>query len=243
MLKGIYTAASGMKFQIDALNETAGNLANVSTPGYKKQEIIGQSFDNLVYQFAEPTPNNRAGAGVVNAGKFRFDTQGALIRTSNPLHFAMSGPGYFQTVTNDGNVSLTRNGDFRMDTEGFLATQAGERVLGINNQPIQLGTATDTVTVRNDGTILSGANEIARLKVVAPEEANPVTFPQSNLNALPVANGYTVEQGYLENSNVNVVAEMVNMIAINKTFSIQKSAITAQDKLLEKTVNDLGRVG
>lgn len=243
MLKGIYTAASGMKFQIEALNETAGNMANVATPGYKKQEIISQSFDNLVYQFAEPTPLNRAGAGVINAGRFRYDTQGALIRTSNPLHFAMSGPGYFQTVNNDGSVTLTRNGDFRMDDQGFLATQAGERVLGINNQPIQLGAATDTVTVRQDGTILAGANELARLKVVAPEEANPLTFPLSNLNAQPIAQGFTIEQGYLENSNVNVVAEMVNMIAINKTFSIMKSAVTAQDKMLEKTVNDLGRVG
>ena len=243
MLKGIYTAASGMKFQIDALNEVAGNMANVSTPGYKKQEIIGQSFDNLVYQFAEPTPNNRAGAGVINAGKFRFDTQGALMRTSNPLHFALSGPGYFQTVTNDGQVTLSRNGDFRMDDQGFLASQSGERVLGIDNQPIQLGAATDTVTVRQDGAILAGATEIARLKVVAPEEANPLTFPLSNLNAPAVGQGFTIEQGYLENSNVNVVSEMVNMIAINKSFSIMKSAITAQDKLLEKTVNDLGRVG
>jgi flagellar basal-body rod protein FlgG len=243
MLKGIYTAASGMKFQIDALNEVAANMANVATPGYKKQEIIGQSFDNLVYQFAEPTPTHHAGAGVVNAGRFRFDSQGALVRTNNPLNFALSGEGYFQTATREGSVALTRNGDFHMDNEGFLATQTGERVLGVDNAPIQLGTATDTVTVRADGAILSGNNEVGRLKVVAAAEANPMTFPQSNVNAQAVGAGFTVEQGYLENSNVNVVAEMVNMIAINKAFSIQKSAITAQDKLLEKTVNDLGRVG
>lgn len=243
MMRGIYTAASGMKFQMEALNQTAANLANVSTSGYKRNEIIGESFDGLVFQFQQPTALNQGGAGVTNAGLARIDTQGSLTRTSNPLNVALSGPGYFQTIDANGLVQVTRNGDFRMDNQGFLSTHTGERVLGTDNQPIQLGAiASQTMRIRSDGAIMSGPQEVARLKVVDAAEANPVTFPASNVNAAGIQDGFTIEQGYLERSNVNTVSEMVNMIAINKTFTIGKNAITTQDKLLEKSVNDLGRV-
>lgn len=243
MMRGIYTAASGMKFQMDALNQVAANLANVSTSGYKRNEVIGQSFDNLVYEFQQPTPLNRGGAGVLNAGTARIDTQGPIYRTSNPLNVALTGPGYFQTQTAAGAVQVTRNGDFRMDNQGFLATHTGERVLGVDNQPIQLGrVATETMRIRADGAVMSGPQEVGRLKVVDAAEANPVTFPASNAAAPAINQGFTIEQGYLERSNVNVVTEMVTMIAINKTFAVGKNAITTQDKLLEKSVNDLGRV-
>lgn len=243
MMRGIYTAASGMKFQMEALDQVAGNLANVATSGYKRNEVIGQSFDNVLFEFQQPTAMNRGGVGVQNAGLARIDTQGPLVRTSNPLNVALSGPGYFQTQGPDGAVKVTRNGDFRLDNQGFLATHTGERVLGANNQPIQLGAiASQTLRIAPTGQVLAGNQPVGQLKVVGAEQANPVTFPASNLNAPAVDQGFTIEQGYLERSNVNVVTEMVNMIAINKTFSIGKNAITTQDKLLEKSVNDLGRV-
>lgn len=243
MMKGMYISAAGMSLKINEINEITANLANVNTSGFKRTQLVSQSFGDLITQFAQPTPFNKVGVGVQEVGRARFDTQGPLIRTNDPLHMAITGDGYFQIQDANGNVQVTRNGDFRLDNQGYLAAQTGERVLGVTNQPIQLGVvANQTMTVSQDGTILSGAQPVARLKVVGREEANADTFPQSSA-AAPAANGnYTVEQGYLENSNVSVIAEMVNMITINKAYSMGQNAITTQNKMLEKTVNDLGRV-
>lgn len=243
MLKGIYTAASGMTYQMDALTEVTSNLANVNTSGHKRTQLVAEAFDGLVFQFANPTAQNTGGAGVRSGGVARFDSQGPLSRTSNPLHMALSGDGYFQTVNARGAVQVTRNGDFRLDEEGYLTSQSGDRVLSTANTPILLGqVASEELVIRKDGTVTAGGNPIAQLKVVSPIEANPVTFPASNVNAPSITEGYSVEQGYLENSNVNVVTEMVNMITINKAFTFGQKAITIQDNLLNKTVNDLGRV-
>jgi flagellar basal-body rod protein FlgG len=242
MLKGIYIAASGMAFQAQQLTEVSANLANVNTPGFKRTQALSETFGDLVTAFGAPTPLNRVGMGVVDGGRARWETQGPLTRTSDPLHVAISGEGYFQTQDTGGTVKVTRNGDFRLDAQGFLVSQDGARVLGTDNAPIQLGAiATETVRVRPDGAILSGANVVARLKVVGNAQAAGPNFPISLAAAPAQAGGFTLEQGYLEGSNVNVVSEMVNMITLNRAFSFEQKAITTQDNLLNKTVNDLGR--
>lgn len=243
MMKGMYIAASGMNFQLNQLNEVTSNLANVNTTGYKRQQLVSQSFGDLVTQFATPTAFNRVGLGVQEGGKARWESQGPLSRTNNPLHLAISGEGYFQTQAPEGQVMVTRNGDFRLDAEGYLASQEGHRVLGADNQPIQLAAiATETLRIRQDGVVMSGAAEVARLKVVGNENATSQTFPVSNAAVPAMTGNFTVEQGYLEGSNVNVINEMVNMITLNKAFTFGQKAITTQDNLLNKTVNDLGRV-
>lgn len=242
MLKGIYIAASGMSFQIQQLNEVSANLANVNTPGHKRTQRLSETFGDLVTAFSAPTELNRVGMGVVDAGQARWETQGALTRTNNPLHMAISGDGYFQVQDTAGTVKVTRNGDFRLDNQGFLVAQDGSRVLGSTNAPIQLGAiAGQTLRVRPDGAILSGATVVGTVKVVGPEQAGGPAFPISVANAPAVTEGFTVEQGYLESSNVNVVTEMVNMITLNRAFSFGQKAIQTQDQLLNKTVNDLGR--
>ena len=243
MMKGMYIAASGMSYQIDQLNEVAANLANVNTSGYKRSQLIGESFQSLVHQFTQPTPNNRASVGVHAVGRARIDNQGSMVRTANPLNVAIAGEGYFQIQDFNGTVQVTRNGNFRLDNQGFLSAQSGERVLGVDNQFIQLGaTATTDMRIRQDGTIMAGAQPVGQLKVVGAAEANTPQFPISNAAAPAVTDGFNVEQGYLESSNVSVISEMVNMVTINKAFNFNQKAITTQDNLLNKTVNDLGRV-
>lgn len=243
MMKGMYIAASGMNFQMNQLSEVTANLANVNTTGYKRSQLTSQTFGDLVTEFQGPTAFNRTGVGVQTGERARWDTQGPLTRTNNPLHLALSGDGYFQTRADNGQVTVTRNGDFRLDNQGYLASQEGHRVLGADNQPIQLAAvAQETLRIRQDGVIMSGSAEVGRLKVVGPENASAETFPLSNAQAPATEGTYTVEQGYLEGSNVNVINEMVNMITLNKAFSFGQKAITTQDNLLNKAVNDLGRV-
>lgn len=242
MLKGIYIAASGMNFQMQQLTEVSANMANVNTPGYKRTQLLAETFGDLVTKFNRPTDDNRVGMGVVNAGQARFEGQGSLIRTNNPLNLALSGPGYFQTQDANGTVKVTRNGDFRLDAEGYLASQDGSRVLGGDNQFIRLGViATETLRIRPDGGVMSGNNQVGQIKVVGPENAAGPNFPVSLATVPAAQGGYSLEQGFLENSNVNVISEMVNMIALNRSFSFDQKAITMQDNLLNKTVNDLGR--
>ncbi|MEB3197111.1 MAG: flagellar hook-basal body protein [Candidatus Sericytochromatia bacterium] len=243
MLKGIYTAASGMNFQLQQLSEVSANLANVNTPGYKRTQLVSETFGDLVTAFTSPTSQNRVGVGLQEAGRARWESQGALVRTNNPLHLALSGDGYFQTLDANGTVKVTRNGDFRLDAEGFLATQDGARVLGADNQPIRLAAiASDTLRIRQDGVLMSGTNEVGRIKVVGNEQAAGPRFPVSTATAPALQAGYSLEQGYLENSNVNVVSEMVNLITLNRAFGFDQKAITIQDNLLNKTVNDLARI-
>lgn len=242
MLKGIYIAASGMNAQLQQLSEVSSNLANVNTPGYKRTHALTETFGDLVTAFSSPTPFNRVGMGVVDGGRARFEGQGAMMRTNNPLHLAISGGGYFQTQDANGTVKVTRNGDMRLDNEGFLVSMDGARVLGGDNGPIRLGAiATETLRIRPDGAILSGANVVGRVKVVGPEQAAGPNFPISLAGAPAITEGFTVEQGYLESSNVNVVTEMVNLITLNRAFSYDQKIIQTQDNLLNKTVNDLGR--
>lgn len=242
MMKGIYIAASGMSYQIEQLNEVSANLANVNTSGYKRTELIGQSFDNVLHQFQHQTADNHAGVGVHAVGHARIDQQGPLVRTSNPLNVALSGPGYFQVQTPDGRTEITRNGDFRMDNAGYLASHTGDRVLDANNQPIRIGPNMQDVRIRQDGTIMSGLRPLAQIKVVDAQEGQSPNYPASNANAPTQAGGFTVEQGYLEGSTVSVISEMVNMVTVNRAFTFNSKAITTQDNLLNKTVNDLGRV-
>ncbi|MEB3283815.1 MAG: flagellar hook-basal body protein [Candidatus Sericytochromatia bacterium] len=242
MLKGIYIAASGMNFQMQQLTEVAANMANVNTPGYKRTQLLPETFGDLVTQFSRPTDANRVGLGVYNAGQARWENQGSLVRTNNPLNLAISGDGYFQTQDTNGTVKVTRNGDFRLDAEGYLAAQDGARVLGADNQFIRLGAiATETLRIRPDGGVMSGNNQVAQIKVVGPANVSSVNFPVSLATVPAAQGGYSMEQGFLENSNVNVISEMVNMIALNRSFSFDQKAITIQDNLLNKTVNDLGR--
>lgn len=243
MMKGMYIAASGMNFQMNQLNEVSANLANVNTTGYKRSQLVSQSFGDVLTQFATPTPLNQVGVGVQETGRARWESQGALTRTNNPLNMAISGDGYFQVQTDTGNVMVTRNGDFRLDNQGYLASQEGHRVLGANNQPIQLAAiAQETLRIRSDGVIQSGTAEVGKIKVVGPENVDAQSFPTGDAASPALTGGYAVEQGFLEGSNVNVINEMVNMLTLNKAFSFGQKAITTQDNLLNKAVNDLGKV-
>lgn len=243
MLKGMYIAASGMTHQIQQLSEVTANLANVNTPGYKHVELVGESFDDSLMRVVGPTAYDQVGMGIRAAERVRHEGQGPLARTSNPLHLALSGEGYFTVQRPDGQVQLTRNGSFQLDNLGFLANAEGARVLDTNDRPIQLGAiAGTTLVVGQDGTVRAGVTPLARIKVVGQEEAGP-SFPVGRLGAPARANGFSIQQGYLEGANVNVIAELVHLMDLNKIYGFSQKAISAQDNVLNKTVNELGRVG
>lgn len=244
MLRGIYSAASGMNFQMQQVDLIASNLANVETNGYKRKELIGSSFGDLLVQFMNQAPGTEAtvGTGVKIDGVARFETPGNLVQTGNRLNFALAGPGYFLTRGADGTEKLTRDGDFQLDATGRLATRAGDLVLDGNRRPITLTGDMHTLRVAENGTLTVNDNPITQLMVVNPpasvlETQFPVAPP-----GLPMAANPGVKQGFLEHSNVNVVTEMVSMMTANRAFGFGQKIISAHDQILQKAANDLGRI-
>lgn len=244
MLRGIYSAASGMNFQMQQLDQIANNLANVETNGYKRKELIGSSFGDLLVQFMDQAPGteNTIGTGVKVDGVARFETPGNLVQTGNRFNFALTGPGYFLTRGADGTEKLTRDGDFQLDSTGRLVTRSGDVVLDAGRRPIVLTGDLTAMRVAADGTVSVADQPVTQMMVVNPPEAALTSqFPVAPPGLAMAANA-GVKQGFLEHSNVNVVTEMVAMMTANRAFGFGQKIISAHDQLLQKAANDLGRI-
>jgi len=244
VLRGIYTAASGMTFQMQQVDLIAANLANVNTNGYKRKELLGSSFGDLVVQFMDQAPGTEAtvGTGVRADGIARFDTPGHLEQTDNRFNVALTGPGYFLTRGSDGVEKLTRDGDFQVDKLNRLVTRYGELVLDTNRRPITLQGNLSTLKIDQRGNVAVNEAIQGSLMVVDPPKAALETrFPVAPPGLTAMTNPQ-MQQGFLEHSNVNVVMEMVALMEANKTFGFDQKVVTAHDQILQKAANDLGRI-
>lgn len=202
MLRGLYTAATGMNHELKRLDAIANNLANVNTAGFKKDEMIGAAFQEELYyavQRRTVQPIGFAPLGVETDQSYTYLTPGTIITTENPLDLAIIGEGYF-LVDNGVNQYLTRNGHFTRNAEGFLVTDNGDLVLG-ENGAIRLD---GPVTVSADGEVRVNDQIVDRLLIVIPnEEASLVKEGHSRFL---FAGGWTrldaplVQQGAFENS-------------------------------------------
>ncbi len=243
LLRGIYTAACGMRAQEVRQALTASNLANVTTPGYKRDVGVGESFAQVITGFGR-TPVGRLGmtSGITSA---YFDmSEGSISNTDCPYDFAIEGEGFFAVETGWG-VRYTRAGNFRLDTESFLVTADGHRVLG-EDGPIRVD---GQLVVNSEGLLYSGGREIGRLQVVVPE--NPDTLAKEGGGLFAAAGGmvpagpgeFRVVQGALELSNISVVREMVDMIAGYRIYEAAQRALLSHDACLDRAINEVGRVG
>lgn len=258
----MYSAASGMYAQELYIDMIANNLANVNTTGFKKSRI---EFQDLLYETLRGAgaPNSQGtigpiemqiGHGTKSVGIQKILNQGPIVTTYNPLDLAIKGDGFFQVTQLDGTMAYTRDGSFKLSSDGKIVTSDGyslEPALVIPNEASE-------ISIRPDGTlavVMHGSNEseeIGQIELV--RFINPAALTSIGQN-LYVANNNSgepilgspgveglghLEQGYLENSNVEVVSEMVNMIAAQRAYEINSKAIkTAHDML--STANNLVR--
>lgn len=198
--------------QIDV---TANNIANMSTPGYKAQNILFTDYITAPSDGAEIHQMN-------DYATYRDLSIGNLIQTANKLDFALQGEGYFAVTTQDG-LRYTRDGGFALNLDRQLVTKAGHIVLNDNDNPITFPAEAAQIRVSDDGTIASEFGDIGRLKIVNFENEQKLVKQGDNLYdakdepALPVANRRVV-QGLIEGSNVNPVAEMNKMIQLMRLF-------------------------
>lgn len=252
MVKGLYTSYTGLVNQQNRLDVVTNNLANATTTGYKKEGYTTQSFDSV---YGIKVKDLTVGGVNENIGKlslgakigetYRDWSNGSFISTSSNYDFALSGEGMFSiSFTNklgEESTLYTRDGSFQMNSEGYLVTKDGDFVLG-ENGPIQLPTDLSELSVQPTGEIYADGQYIDRFALVNFEDYNYVEAYGENLyravdGATFTDATATVNQGYLESSNINVVSEMVDMITIAREFESNQKVMTTIDEMLGKMVN------
>jgi flagellar basal-body rod protein FlgG len=262
VIRALYTAASGMNAQQANIDNVAHNLANVNTTGFKKSRV---EFEDLVYQQikapgaatsqeAEAPLGLEAGLGSRAVATARNFASGNLRSTGAPLDFAIEGQGFFQVTLTGGETGYTRAGAFHLNGQGQIVTADGYSV----EPQITIPPNATTVTVSKDGIVSVslpgqgapqqvGTLEISMFQNAAglqPRGGNVFTVTTASgdpTNGVPGTDGLgTLAQGFLEDSNVSVVEEMVNMILGQRAYEANSRVIRAADEMLQQ-VNQLSR--
>lgn len=257
MVKGLYTAYTGMLNQQNKMDVIAHNLANAANTGYKKEGSTSQAFDTvLAYKIKDQTVGVRSqNIGTMNLGvkigeNYTDYTQGPFRDTGNTYDVAISGNGFFciQFTNKSGETSTkyTRDGSFTLNIDGYLVTKDGDYVLDENGRRIRLDPLA-TASIDRNGTIFQNDRAVATIGTQDFEDYNYLEHYGENYYQ-PVegyrfkdADGQIVE-GYLEASNVQVVSEMVEMISVTRTYESNQKMIQTIDSTLDKAVNQLGNV-
>ncbi len=264
MMRALWTAASGMigqQFNIDTISH---NLSNVNTSGYKKGRA---DFEDLLYQTVRSagTPATRdtlvptgiqVGHGVRPAATQKMYTQGSLQNTGNKLDVAIEGEGFFRVQLYDGSFGYTRDGTFKIDSNGQIVNSNGYKLSpeiimpeGFVYKDISIG-PDGLVTVKRagDDTIVE-VGQVRLYRFVNPAGLKNIG---NNLVKISAASGPPIEgrpgftgmgkvvQGFLEMSNVQIVDEMVNMIVAQRAYELNSKAIITSDSMLA-TANGLKR--
>ena len=282
MVRGLYTGASGMNAQQQRLDTIANNLANVDLNGYKRDTTITKAFPELlmrrmnddgVYVFPIGSVDTmpivgRLGTGVEVNEVYTDFQQGAMKQTENDFDLALEGQGFLTVQTAQGE-RLTRNGAFLIDSDGYLVTKDGDKVLG-EQGPIKL--KQNNFMIHEDGTIWQNAALAAddrrlvssqenqweatelvdRLKIVdvkrkryLEKQGNSYWKTTDESGEATVLDGSArpkVRQGFLEGSNVNPVTQMVEMIEVNRAYDANQRTIQTEDSLIGKLWNEVVKV-
>lgn len=234
---GLIEGTETMLAQERRMNQIANNLANVNTSGYKKEDI---TFWEILFQTNDAT--NRVGKAlkvITDQGQGTFET------TGNNLDFAISGNGFFKIQTPTG-IGYTRNGNFTINSEGQLSTMAGHLVLG-EGGAITLNS--DQIKVGRDGLITANGEAVNQLSLVTFSDpsalrkkgANLFTLESPDIKEEPVESP-SIQQGFLEGSNVNMVSEMTAMIDLQRAYQSQQKIIQTIDELDTQAINKVGKL-
>ncbi len=249
MINGIYLATSGMNMEQKRMDVLSNNLSNVNTAGYKKEKVVFQVYkDRNIFNVSENTELGNYSGGIVIGQKLIDLSEGNIRYTGNLLDFCVNGKNFFAVNSPDGQL-LTKDGSFRLDENGNLINRDGYFVVG-NNGNIQIpdDSADGVLSVDESGNIYMGENIIDTFKLVSVAGPEDITMIGSSYFILkdgvqpPENTDVFVKQGYIETSNVNGIAEMVDMISITRSYEASQKIINMEDETLKKTTNEVGKV-
>ena len=271
MVKGLYTAYTGMINQMNRMDTLTNNLANSATTGFKKEGCTSQAFDEVLAVKIKDTSDYsipRALGGIslgVKIGETYTDySQGPFRVTDNQNDMALDGDGFFAiSFTNKAGVSsikYTRDGAFTLTKEGYLVTKDGDFVLNkeaalTSNNQIVDGVPVGAIRldpmqeykVEEQGYIYQNNQLITQLGVVDVQDYNYIRHYGENMYDLQeggviIDSAAKVRQDTLEMSNVNVVYEMVDMITVTRAYETNQKVIQTIDDTLQKAVNSVGQL-
>ncbi|MDH3511503.1 MAG: flagellar basal-body rod protein FlgG [Gammaproteobacteria bacterium] len=260
-MDALWIAKTGLDAQQTRMSMVSNNLANVNTMGFKRDRAV---FEDLLYQNISQTgaatsedtqdPSGlNVGTGVRIVATEKNFLQGTIVETGNPLDVLVEGRGFFQILLPDGGQAYTRNGSFKIDSDGRVVTANGYEL-----QPaLSIPDGVESVTVAADGTVqakLPGQTDLATLgSIQIADFINPAGLQPrgQNLYLESAASGTpqlgtpgldglgSLVQGSLEGSNVNVVEELVNMIQTQRAYEMNSKAIATGDQMLQYLNNNL----
>jgi flagellar basal-body rod protein FlgG len=267
-LKGVYTALSGAIAQSEKLDTIANNIANVNTPGFKRDQLSFQEYLTAyekeqklmnvpkipasIESFYDLQGGDKSYVDV--KGSFTDFSQGSLRNTGNNFDVALEGKGFFEVATPNG-IRLTRSGNFTLDGNGRLVTKEGFPIMKAGGEGADPASRIITVgdsaqfSISDSGEVFQGAESLGKLSVVNPTDPDALQKMGSSLygfrpNKNPEVTNVVnpgMKQGFLETSNVNIVKEMTDMITTNRVFESTQKAISAYDQMADKLVNQVGK--
>lgn len=232
MIRGANISAEGMDNEKQRHEVLADNLANSTTSGYKSYNIVHKLK-------AQESPGVAVGSEAYDTS-FDF-SQGSMRQTSNPLDIAIQGEGFFAVLDAKGDISYTRNGHFNLDSNGFLVTQQGDQVLDGSYAPIFIGLeGVNSVTfLRNGNLMVNGDYVTTMMAFKFPEDSGIIRKGQDKF--VPALEGETLEtnfdatiqQGFIEQSNVSSIKASTDMIQIQRNYESNQKALKAQIQTME----------
>jgi flagellar basal-body rod protein FlgG len=255
MIRGLYTAASGMLTKQAQQEALSNNIANLNTAGYKKDKIIMKSFDEMIIENIDGTSKSNSKRSIVGSMEFgvgiddsKIDfTPGTIEETGRNLDFAIDGDGFFTLEDADGNEKYSRDGRFQIDKEGYIVNSQGYRVLGEIDgikTPIQINNS--DINLNPDGTFVNGEDNIkfsitrfADTSTLAKESANCYISKDQSGEMDTESN---IRQKALERSNVDMVESITEMISIARSYESNQKVIQSIDETLGKSVNEVGKL-
>ncbi|HUM04074.1 MAG TPA: flagellar basal-body rod protein FlgG [Terriglobales bacterium] len=263
MFRALYTAASGMIAQQLNLDNIANNLANASTSGFRRRRLqfSDMIYQNMVMPGAAATQQTTVAAGLqVGLGtrpgaSEMVQQQGELSQTGNPLDLTIQGAGFFQVRQPDGSIAYTRAGNFHLDSEGNIVTADGNPL----DPAITIPPDALSVTIGEDGTVSvtqpgqTAAQQVGNIQLALFANPGGLNSVGKNLFLATTASGDpivgtpggaeglgTLQQGFLEQSNVSVVDEFIQMILAQRSYESNSRVVQAADQMLQQ-LNTLGR--
>ncbi len=260
MIRALYTAASGMSAEQMNLDTIANNLANSSTTGFRQLRLEFQDmvYQNLVTPGAAQSQSTVSGRpadrtlGTKSAATEVIMTQGSLNQTSNPLDVAIEGAGFFQVQQPDGTIAYTRAGQFQLNNQGTVVTTDGDPVIPTITIPANATAVTITQYGVVNATLAGQQNpsQLGQLQLATFPNPGGLESMGSNLLKATLSSGDpvlgnpggaeglgTLQQGYLENSNVDVVTMFVQMVLAQRAYESNSKVIKAADDMYSEVNN------